>query len=425
MSKSLKLRTASFLYGLGWKAAIPFLKRSERLREGFDRRTLKHSLPPRADVWIQAASAGESRIVTRIMDAISMDRPTRFLLTTTTSQGLSELERTARRLTPNFRNISLACTYFPFDSPDLARKALEAVKPKLVVLIETEIWPGFLSACKDCGVKVLIINGRMTTKSLAGYMAFDNFFRSVAPEEVLAISEDDATRFRTLFETDKIGTMPNVKFDGTITAEALPYTANPLSSIFRPKTPFIILGSVRKEEESQVLKVVQGLKAERPKTVIGLFPRHMHRIDAWKSMLEEAGLPWVLRSEIEGNAPFGHVVLWDVFGEMDSAFPLARAAFIGGSLAPVGGQNFLEPLAHGVTAIIGPYWSNFTWVGEGIFESRMARQEKDWQSVLQALLEVSKRPMKPEKLKKDFEKYLGEMRGGTAAACAAIKRNLG
>lgn len=351
-----------------------------------------------------------------------MDKPTKFLLTTNTSQGFSELERTASQLTPNFRNISASATYFPFDSPDLALKALEAVNPKLVVLIETEIWPGFMSACKKLGIKVLILNGRMTTKSLAGYMAFPDFFQSVAPEEILAISEEDATRFKTLFEIDKISTMCNVKFDGTSTAAAIPYTANPLSSIFRPKTPFIILGSVRKEEESQVLKLVQGLKKERPKTVIGLFPRHMHRIDAWKVMLEEAGLPWILRSEIENHAPFGHVVLWDIFGEMNSALSLARAAFIGGSLAPVGGQNFLEPLTYGITPVIGPYWSNFTWVGEKIFDQKLARQEKDWESVLQALLDISKRASKPEKVKKDFEKYLEKMRGGTDAACAAIKK---
>ncbi|CCO23934.1 3-deoxy-D-manno-octulosonic acid transferase [Maridesulfovibrio hydrothermalis] len=424
MSKSLKLRTASFLYNLGWKAAIPFLKKNERLREGFDRRTLKHSLPPQSDVWIQAASAGESKIVTRIMDTISLDMPTKFLLTTNTSQGLSELERTAYRLSPNTRNVSAAATYFPFDSPDLALKALNAVKPRLVVLIETEIWPGFLSACKDLGIKVIIINARMTTKSLAGYMAVPSFFKSIAPEEILAISDDDATRFKTLFEIDKISTMPNVKFDGTGTAAAVPYTANPLSSIFRPKTPFIILGSIRKEEESQVLKLAAGLKKERPKTVIGLFPRHMHRIEAWKKMLDDAGLPWVLRSEIKTNAPFGYVILWDVFGEMLSAFSLARAAFIGGSLAPVGGQNFLEPLSYGITPVIGPYWSNFTWVGKEIFEKKLARQEKDWKSVLKALLDVSKRAFKPEKVKKDFEKYLENMRGGTEAACDAIKRNL-
>lgn len=424
MSVSLKLKAASFLYGLGWKAAIPFLKKNDRLREGFDRRTLKHSLPPRADVWIQAASAGEAKIATRIMEKISMPKPTKFLLTTNTEQGMSELERTAYRLSPNPRNVSASTTYFPFDSPDIARRALEAVCPKLVVLIETEIWPGFLSACKELGVKVIIINGRMTTKSLAGYMALPDFFQSVAPEEILAISEDDATRFKTLFEIEKVSTMPNVKFDGTGTAAAVPYTANPLSSIFRPKTPFIILGSVRKEEESQVLKLAEALKKERPKTVIGLFPRHMHRIDAWKKMLEDAGLPWILRSEVDNTVPFGHIVLWDVFGEMQSAFSLARAAFIGGSLAPVGGQNFLEPLSYGVTPVIGPYWSNFTWVGEEIFEKKLARQEQDWEGVLKALLDISKRAFKPEKVKKDFEQYLADMRGGTEAVCEAIKRNL-
>ena len=110
MSASLKLKTVSFLYSLGWKAAIPFLKKNDRLKENFDRRTLKHSLPPRADVWIQAASAGEAKIASRIMENISMPSPTKFLLTTNTEQGLSELERTAYKLTPNPRKISASAT---------------------------------------------------------------------------------------------------------------------------------------------------------------------------------------------------------------------------------------------------------------------------------------------------------------------------
>ncbi|WP_031481980.1 3-deoxy-D-manno-octulosonic acid transferase [Maridesulfovibrio frigidus] len=424
MSQSLKLRTASFVYDLGWKAALPFLHRNERLREGFDRRTLKHSLPPQADVWIQAASAGEAKLATRILDNIKATSPTKFLLTTNTSQGLSELERTVYRLTPNARNISATATYFPFDMPSLAIKALKAVNPKLVVLLETEIWPGFLLACKELGIKVIIINARMSTKSLAGYMTWPSFFKTIAPEEILAISPNDANRFQTLFEIDKVSLMPNIKFDSTATVAPLAYTANPLSKIFKPKTPFIILGSIRKEEESQVLKLTAALKKERPKTVIGLFPRHMHRIDAWKDMLEKKGLPWILRSEVDGKVPLGHIVLWDVFGEMLSAFSLARAAFIGGSLAPVGGQNFLEPLSYGVTPVIGPYWTNFNWVGKDIFAKKLARQADDYEGVLKNLLLISKKAPKPDKVKKDFEKYLENMRGGTELACEAILRNL-
>jgi len=424
MPQSLKLKTASFVYNLGWKAALPFLHRNERLREGFDRRTLNHSLPPQADVWIQAASAGEAKLATRIMDQISPDKPTKFLLTTNTSQGLAELERTAYRLTPNSRKVSATATYFPFDMPSLATKALKAVNPKVVVMLETEIWPGFLMACKKLGIKVIFINARMTTKSLAGYMSCPSFFRKIGPEEVLAISPDDANRFKTLFEIDKVSLMPNIKFDSTDTAEAIPYTSNPLSSIFRPKTPFIILGSVRKEEESQVLNIAVALKKERPKTVIGLFPRHMHRIEAWKKMLTDKELPWILRSKVTSTVPFGHIVLWDIFGEMIPAFALARAAFIGGSLAPLGGQNFMEPLANGVTPVIGPFWSNFAWIGNEIFEKNIARQAGDWKGVLQELLDISKKTIKPEKVKKEFETFLKDMRGGTKMACEAIKRNL-
>lgn len=425
MSKSLKLKTASFLYDLGWKAALPFLRRNDRLKEGFNRRTLKHSLPPEADIWIQAASAGEARLASEILKKVDPGKSTKILVTTNTEQGLEELEKTAYHISPNLRKVSASATYFPFDMPSLVRSALEAVKPKLVVLLETEIWPGFLTACKELDIPVIILNGRMTTKSLAGYMSWPDLFRSLAPKEILAISEDDANRFRTLFDHDNVSVMPNMKFDRTETGDTLPYTSNPISSALKPKTPFIILGSIRKEEEPQVRSLAAALNRERPKTVIGLFPRHMHRVEAWKKMLTEDGLPWVLRSEIEGHAPFGHIVIWDVFGEMVPAFSMARAAFIGGSLAPVGGQNFLEPLSYGVTPVIGPYWSNFAWVGQEIIDNKLVRQADDWEGVLNELLDVTKKASKPDRVKASFEKYIKDRRGGIDMACEAIVRNLG
>lgn len=424
MSKSLKLKTASFLYDLGWKAALPFLRKNKRLKEGFDRRTLKNTLPPEADIWIQAASAGEANLASEILKNINPGKPTKILVTTNTLQGLQQLEKTAYHISPNLRKVTAAATYFPFDMPSLMHKALKAVKPKLVVLLETEIWPGFLTACKDLNIPVIIINGRMTTKSLAGYLSCPGFFKNLAPKEILAISEDDANRFKTLFGSDNISVMSNMKFDRTGVEDSLPYTSNPISGALKPKTPFIILGSIRKEEEPQVRKLISGLNKERPKTVIGLFPRHMHRIEAWKKMLTDDGLPFVLRSEIEGHAPYGHIVLWDVFGEMVPALSMSRAAFIGGSLAPVGGQNFLEPLSYGITPVIGPYWSNFAWVGQEIIDSKLVRQADNWEGVLQELLDVTRKASKPDRVKKAFKKYLKDRRGGVELACKAIVRNL-
>lgn len=424
MSKSLKQKTASFLYDIGWKAAMPILRRNKRLEKGFDRRTLKDNLPPEADIWIQAASAGEASLASEILKTIDTGRPTKILVTTNTDQGLQELEKTAYHISRNLRQVTATATYFPFDMPSLMHKALEAVKPKLVVLLETEIWPGFLGACKELDIPVLILNARMTTKSLAGYMSWPGLFRSMAPKEILAISEDDATRFKTLFESENISVMPNIKFDRTRTQDLLPYTSNPVSSALKPKTPFIILGSVRREEEAQVRQLVSALNREKPKTVIGLFPRHMHRIEAWEKMLTEDGIQFVLRSEIDGHAPFGSVVLWDVFGEMVPAFSMARAAFIGGSLAPVGGQNFLEPLSYGITPVIGPYWSNFAWVGQEIIDSKLVRQADNWEGVLEEILDITKRASKPDRVKNAFNKYLETRSGGIDLACEAIIRNL-
>jgi 3-deoxy-D-manno-octulosonic-acid transferase len=131
-----------------------------------------------------------------------------------------------------------------------------------------------------------------------------------------------------------------------------------------------------------------------------------------------------MRSEIEGHAPFGHIVLWDVFGEMVPAFSMARAAFIGGSLAPVGGQNFLEPLSYGVTPVIGPYWSNFAWVGQEIIDSKLVRQADNWEGVLNEILDITRKASKPARIKNAFSKYIETRSGGIEKACEAIVRNL-
>lgn len=416
-------------YGLAWRAALPGLRRNSRLKEGWDERMLRHGPPPRADLWLQAASGGEAylawELARRLPDALSdalsgglpggppRDRPVRVLATTFTAQGMGVLARAAEELAGR---VELLPAWFPFDMPGNMAAALSAVAPRAVVLLETELWPGLLAACRRAGVPALAVNARMTPKSLKGYLRLPGFWRAFAPGRVLAVSEDDARRFAALFPTARTQIMANIKFDRL---DFTPGPASPaLAGLLPEGAPFIVLGSVRRQEEEPVLSLVQGLLSRLPGAVVGLFPRHMERLDAWEGLLSRAGVPHSRRSA--GAARPGSALLWDAFGELGAAFALARTCFIGGSLAELGGQNFLEPLAHGVVPVIGPSWSNFAWVGEELFDCGLARREEDAAAVLDALCQLAQSPPDRQDVRARAEAYARSRRGGADAACQAV-----
>ncbi|OIO00066.1 MAG: hypothetical protein AUJ49_10235 [Desulfovibrionaceae bacterium CG1_02_65_16] len=406
------------LYGLAWRAALPGLRRNKRLREGWAQRTLAAGPPPKADVWVQAASGGEAYLAWELLEHLSRRQecgaPLTVLCTTFTSQGLGILERARAALAPR---LTLLPAYMPFDLPGRMERALASVAPRCVVLLETELWPGLLAACGRRGVPALAINARMTEKSLHGYMRMPSFWRAFAPTQVLAVSDDDAARFARLFPQSEVGRMPNIKFDRLDFTPAPPKPE--LAALLPANAPFIVLGSVRRQEERQVLDIITGLLERAPGAVIGLFPRHMERVPAWRGLLGEAKIPFVRRGAGAPAQP-GSVVLWDVFGELGAAFALARACFLGGSLADLGGQNFLEPLAHGVTPVIGPSWFNFTWVGAEIFETGIARRCADGQDVLNALAELAAAPPDREAVREAARRYAASRRGGAQTACQAV-----
>lgn len=403
-------------YDLLWRAATPLLRHHSRLHDGFGQRTLENDLPARADIWIQGASGGESYLTWELVRELKnpfSSRPLNVLATTNTRQGMEIIERAARETHDNKKGVTLQPRYFPFDAPRIMQTALRHVRPKVVVILETEIWPGFLHACRQQGAKVLLANGRMNPRSLAGYLAARKPLRALAPDRILAVSERDAKRFATLFGKDRVQTMANMKFDRMRAPAGNPRSDNPLREIIAPNARFVVLGSVREQEESEIGRLTARLHRKAPDAVLGLFPRHMERIDAWKERLDQHGIPWKLRSKQTGPAEPGTTLLWDTFGELVPAYALAKAAFVGGSLAPLGGQNFLEPLTCGITPVTGPSLHNFAWVGTEIFESGLAIRADDAHGVCQALLRLLDNPPRPADVKKAVHAYIRSRRGGT------------
>ena len=375
---------------------------------------------PRADLWIQAASVGEAQLAWQLIRFLRPQSPVRALVTTNTQQGLEILQKAAGRQPPPPGIRSLHLTYFPFDRPAIMHRAVKSVQPRVMVLLESEIWPGLLAELKRSGCHTLIINGRMTARSFRRYRIWPSIWRSLRPERVLAISAADAARFAGLFGPAGIEVMPNLKFDRLQFGDQGSLSTSELAAFLPAEFPFGVLGAIRRAEEAPVLRLIMRLNREVPEAVIGLFPRHAHRQAAWQKRLESAGLPWLKRSEIREPVPPGTIILWDTFGELAAAYRLCRAAFVGGSLAPLGGQNFLEALNGGVRPVIGPHWDNFAWVGRGILDDGLVLEAPDWQRAAAALAAQLRHPLPRRQIQERSAAYVRARQGGTAQACGLI-----
>lgn len=394
-----------------WRAAQPLLRRHKRLREDFARRLVPDDWLaagqsavagpdiPGPDtrplrVWIQAASGGEAWLVHSLVPALAetlaahpalAPRSVSLLCTTWTRQGLDILEKL-----PASPAVSVLSRHFPLDRPDVMRRAMAMVRPDAVVLLETELWPGLLAAAGENGVPVLALNARMTEKSFRSYRRLAFFWREHAPERVLAVSGEDADRFARLFgRPERVEVMPNIKFDRLLDNATLPARGESPASFRREAgigddTLLAVLASVREEEEHLLLPVaraLRGLSMNGHPVAVAVAPRHMHRVEAWKAGLRSAGVPFRLRSMKDGpgsgedaatSCAAPPVYIWDTFGELPSLYAIADAAYVGGSLVPLGGQNFLEAAAQGVIPLVGPHIDNFLWAGRELFDEGLA-----------------------------------------------------
>ena len=411
-----------FLYNLAWYLALPFLKRSPRVKLGWQQRTMQEIAEGPFDLWIQAASGGESMLTNMVLDELVTflppGRKLRVLVTSGTKQGIDSLLK-GRKNHPANSTLDTTVAYFPFDAPWLMEKAFNRFAPKLAVIVETELWPGFLITAKRTHIPVLLINGRMSVKSFGSYKYFSKFFNKYGPEKVMAISPTDGERFSQIVGPEKVRLINNIKFD-RIKPQIDLVEQNPIINLLAEESPFLLLGSIRREEEEKIFKTITKLLAMRPDITIGLFPKHIERADHWIELLSKGEITASKRSEILICQPSGSVIVWDVFGELAGAYALARAAFVGGSLVNLGGQNFLEPLVFGLKPIIGPYWKNFAWVGREIISSGLVTEVADENDLVTGLLKAIDADVAKDQVVSQVQAFFEPRKGGTQQVCQQI-----
>ncbi|MCP4022424.1 MAG: 3-deoxy-D-manno-octulosonic acid transferase [Desulfobacteraceae bacterium] len=410
------------LYNMLWKAALPFLRQNKRLKGEFEKRVQANHFQ-KADIWIQAASAGEAYLAVQMLKTFHPLQKTSILLTTTTAQGKEILESGVKKARLD-ANIQYQVEWFPFDIPKTAQKAVQKINPKVMVLLETEIWPALIHHLKKNNTQIFIANARMSDKSFKIYMATRFLWRHLRPHHVFATSIQDKKKYETLFKGAKANTISNIKFD-CIEDNAVSQTlTKEIRQLIGSDTRLSILASIRKQEEKKAVRIIKDILAGFPGQVVGLFPRHMHRIDAWKRHLANHGISYQLKSDTTGLVAAKTVILWDTFGELKSACSIADVAFVGGSLVPLGGQNFIEPAIQGCATITGPFWDDFFWVKENIFHQKIVTKVANAQEVSKEIISHLHQPGSREKRKAAAIKFIQAHQGGTQKVCDAILKIL-
>ncbi|MCK5099614.1 MAG: 3-deoxy-D-manno-octulosonic acid transferase, partial [Desulfobacteraceae bacterium] len=296
-------------------------------------------------------------------------------------------------------------------------------------LLETELWPGLLYMLKKHKIKTVILNARLSSKSFARYLKTKFIWQKISPQKILATSKKDAERYKKIFSAKtKIDTMPNIKFDSIPTNEEEEHSIGNLETILSTDIPLSILASIRKEEETHIQGILKHLINSFPDQVIAIFPKHIKRIKHLSSQLttltSELGVKWQLRSKISSKVDKKTIILWDTFGELKHAYAHAVTAFVGGSLEPLGGQNFLEPIVHGTATVTGPFLNSFKWVDNKIFESNIVFKAENAKQVGDFMVEKLKNPPDKDQLKKTSVDYIRKNQGGTAMAVKIINNSL-
>ncbi|MDR3763389.1 MAG: 3-deoxy-D-manno-octulosonic acid transferase [Acidobacteriota bacterium] len=304
-------------------------------------------------VWLHAVSVGETLAVVPMVERLR-GAGWRVVVSTTTHTG----QRLARNKF-GAENVF----YFPLDIPFCIRPYLKLLRPRLVVLAETEFWPNFLRMARQSGARVAVVNARISDRSYPRYLRFKNLLRRVlAPVDLfLAQSENDAHRLRAIGAVaERVEVAGNLKFDAAPPVESEAVAAIG-AALRRAGAPVIVAGSTVEDEEAHVLKAFRLVLKEFPDATLVLAPRHKERFEEVAGVLRARHVKFVRRSASNSTQSDlrGAVLLLDTLGELAAVYRYCDLAFVGGSLVPRGGHNILEPAFFSRAILTGPHTENF------------------------------------------------------------------
>ena len=415
--------------GAGWRERLGLLPTEPRIPNP-ESRTPN---PEPGSIWVHAVSVGETLAVVPLVEELQRLHPDRkIFLSHVTPAGSQASESKLPGVAGRF--------FLPLDWRWAADNAVERVRPALLVIVETELWPNLLRSAHQSGAKVALVNARLSERSFRGYRLARPFMKRVLEniDWIGAQTASDAERFRALgAKAERVEITGNVKFDAALgsglgvrvsglenkdTALRIP---NPES-----RSPVFIAASTMPGEESLLLPSWRAIRQKFPQALMILAPRHPARFDQVAQFLEANGLSFVRRTALQdrhsreggnpaatspapGNLQDSEILLLDTIGELAGIFSLADLVFMGGSLVPTGGHNLLEPAFWGKPILFGPHMENFQDMSSLFLNAGAAVQIRDAAELGAVALELLSDEPRRAKLGKAAKEVLEREAGAT------------
>jgi 3-deoxy-D-manno-octulosonic-acid transferase len=366
------------LYTLLWIAAMPLVLlrlfwrslKAPAYRLRWAERFGRFPPPNRTGgIWIHAVSVGEAQAVQPLIRRLLQREPSGSLVVTTTTPTGSARVR-------ELFGEQVFHVYFPFDLPWAVRGFLDRIQPSLAVLVETEVWPNLLGECNRRRIPVLLANGRLSERSARGYRRLGSLSRETFARfsAVAAQSEADAQRFVSVgVPPGRLTVTGSIKFDQSIRG-SVKEQAEVVRREWGVDRPVWVAASTHEGEEDWALDAHERVMRALPDALLVLVPRHPERFDRVAQLVQRRRLAMWRRTQRTPPPSGTAVFLGDTMGELPVFLAAADAAFVGGSLLPVGGHNVLEPAALGVPVAFGPHMFNFAQISQMLLDAGAAEQ---------------------------------------------------
>ena len=412
----MRRRFSLRLYSLLIYCAVPFALGAVLWRGLRDRRHWQglgerfgggRRLNAAPSIWLHAVSLGEMSAAAPLVRALRLKYPQYPLVLTTATL-------TGRARAAALFGDGAEVRFLPYDTPGAVARFLDRIRPRLALIVETELWPNLFAECERRGVPLVLASARLSAKSVARYRRLGNLFRGLfsAVSLVAAQTDEDAERFIAIgAQRAKTRVVGNIKFDTSLGAEAID-KGRALRVSFGAARPTWIAGSTHAGEEEQVLAAHETLRNGLPDALLLLVPRHPDRFEAVAELLSRRQLRFTRRSGGEGGG--AQVLLVDTVGELESLYASADAAFVGGSLVPIGGHNLLEPAALGLPVLTGPHHFNGKDIARLMLDQGAALQVGNAQELAAALARLLADPQERRRIG-DIGRHIVESNRGSVA----------
>lgn len=352
-------------------------------------------------IWIHGASLGEVTAASRLVMRIEKEFPSgRVIVSAMTMTG----KERARKIMKGVDNFII----MPFDFFPLVKKAIRKVNPKTLILVETEIWPSLIYVCKCMGIKVVLVNGRISDRTYRRYLNVKYISRCFLNQIDLLLPRDGTEKNKFL----KLGVdRKKIKLVGPLKSDNSNITAIDKSSLSIPEDKSVIVaGSVRKGEGRIVIGVFDKLRTRFNDIYLVIAPRHLNRVDEIENLLTKKEIPYRKRNESKGYDN-EDVLILDTMGELRSVYSIANIAFVGGTLLPYGGHNLLEPAFSGIPVVFGQYVNNSKETARELVASNSAKMVKGEGELEKVLSYLLTHPAKRKAMGRNSEIFIDNKRG--------------